>query len=156
MGMMFYDYEFETEEYQNAWRCISNNTFQSMELYYRKQFSMPRLLSYFKKTFQIAPITLKNSTEDKHYQYKLLAIYLLTKYSKTEFEVIAKEFHTSLDTINLISSNNTYMTSFKDDIKLFFKQFEDDFLMDRKSSLAFKESVELAISRQSNVEEDII
>jgi len=156
MGMMFYDYEFETEKYQNAWRCISNNTFQSMELYYRKQFSMPRLLSYFKKTFKIAPITLKKSTDDKLYKYKLLGIYLLTKYSNTEFEVIAKEFNTSLETINLISSNNTYVTTFQDDIKLFFKQFEDDFLIDRKSSLAFKESVELAISRQSNVEEDII
>ena len=110
----------------------------------------------FKKAFRIAPITLKKSTDDKLYKYKLLGIYLLTKYSNTEFEVIAKEFNTSLETIYLISSNNTYMTSFQDDIKLFFKQFEDDFLIDRKSSLAFKESVELAISRQSNVEEAII
>ena len=156
MGMMFYDYEFETEEYQNTWRCISNNTFQSMELYYRKQFSISRLLSYFKKAFRIAPITLKNSTDDTLYKHKLLGIYLLTKYSNAEFEILAKEFNTSLETINLIASNNTYMTTFQDDIKLFFKQFEDDFLIDRKSSLAFKESVELAISRQSNVEEDII
>ena len=156
MGMMLYDYEFEGVECQNTWRCISNNTFQNIELYYRKQFSMPRLLSYFKKAFKIAPITLKRSTDDKLYKYKLLGIYLLTKYSNTEFEVIAKEFNTSFETINLISSNKTYMTTFQDDIKLFFKQFEDDFLMDRKSSLAFKESVELAVSRQSNVERDII
>ena len=156
MGMMFYDYEFEGIEYQNTWRCISSNTFENMELYYRKQFSMQRLLSYSKKAFGITPITLKNSTDDILYKHKLLGIYLLVKYSNEEFEVIAKEFNTSLETIILVSTNNTYMTTFQDNIKLFFKQFEDDFLMDRKSSLAFKESMELAISRQSNVEEDII
>jgi len=116
-----------------------------MELYYRKQFSMQRLLSYYKKTFKITPITLKTSHQDKHYKHKLLAIYLLTKYSKEEFELIAKEFHTSLQTIHLIATNNTYKTTFQDEIKLFFKQLEENFLIERKSSLAFQESIELAL-----------
>ncbi len=156
MDCTFYNYEFRSEEYNNRWRCILSNKFNSMELYYRKQFSMQRLLSHYKKAFKIAPITLKTSHKDKHYKHKLLAIYLLTKYSKEEFELIAKEFHTSLQTIHLIAANNTYKTTFEDDIKLFFKQFEDDYLVDRKSSLAFKESVELASSRQPNVKKDII
>jgi len=101
MGMMFYDYEFKSEEYQNTWRCISTNIFKSMELYYRKQFSMHQLLRYFKKAFGITPITLKNGTDDKCYKHKLLAIYLLTKYSDEEFEVIASEFNTSVETISL-------------------------------------------------------
>ena len=142
MGMMFYDYEFNSVKYQDAWECILKYRFESMELYYRKQFSMSRLLSHFKKAFKIAPITIKNSTEKALYKHKTLAIYLLTKYSKEEFKVISKEFHISLETINQISSNNTY---FQDEIKLFFKQFEDDFLMERKSSLAFQESIEKAL-----------
>jgi len=36
------------------------------------------------------------------------------------------------------------------------EEFEDDYLSDKKSLLAFKESVELAISKQSNVKEDIL
>jgi len=35
-----------------------------LELYYRKQFDMYRLLSYFKKAFNIATITLKNSSSN--------------------------------------------------------------------------------------------
>jgi len=147
----FYDYTFESIDKQNAWRCILNNTFESMELYYRKQFSMPKLLSYFKKAFRITSITLKKSTDDALYKHKLLGIYLLVKYSQEEFEIIAKEFNTSLETINLISSNNIYRITYRDEIRVFFKQFENDYLIDRKSSLAFQESVELAISRQSNV-----
>jgi len=145
MGIMFYDYEFNSAKYQNAWECILKHRFESMELYYRKQFSMSRLLSHFKKAFKIAPITIKNSTEKALYKHKTLAIYLLTKYSKDEFKVISKGFHISLETIKQISSNSTYRTTFQDEIKLFFKQFEDDFLMERKSSLAFQESIEKAL-----------
>jgi len=150
--MIDYDYKFKTQKYQNSWRCIQTHTFENMELYFRKQFSTQRLLSNFRKTFNIAPITLKNSTEDKHYRYKLLAIYLLTKYSKESFENIAIEFKISIETVILIFSNNTYQMTFNDEIKLFFKQLEEDYLYDRKSTLALQERLEIAISRQSNVE----
>lgn len=140
--MIFYDYTFKTEKYQNSWRCILSNTYENMELYYRKQMSMKQLLSTFRKAFRIPPITIKNSEEDKYYKYKLLAIYLLTKYSKEEFEHIAKEFNISILTVNLIFVNNTYMTTFQDDIKSFFKQLEEGYLLERKTSLAFSESTQ--------------
>jgi len=148
MGCLYYDYRFETEEYNNTWRCITTHTFENMELYFRKQFSMNRLLSHFTKAFHIAPITLKNSKEDKHYEKKMLAIYLLCKYSKESFEMIAKEFHISVDTVEMIATNNTFKINFENDINLFFKQFEDDYLEDKKSALAFKEDV---FSRNSKV-----
>jgi len=135
MGIMYYDYEFKSEKTQNSWRCLLSHTFENMELYYRKQFSMTGLLSYFKKSFGIAPITLKNSNENKIYKHRLLAIHLLTKYSKEDFTTIAKEFHISEDTVKLIFANNTYKQVFQDDVKLFFKQFEEDYLIERKSSL---------------------
>ena len=141
MDSLYYAYHFKTEKYNNSWRCITTHTFENMELYFRKQFSMNRLLSYFRKAFHIAPVTLKNSTEDKYYEKKMLAIYLLCKYSKESFQMIAEEFHISVETVILISANSTCRTSFQDKIKLFFKQFEDDYLEDRKSSLAFRESV---------------
>ena len=141
MGMMYYDYNFKNEANQNTWRCITSKTFENMELYYRKQLFMIRILSYFRKAFKIAPITLKTSTDNKHYKYKLLAIYLLTKYSSEEFETIAKEFNISVDTVMLIDANKTYATTFQDEIKLFFKQFEDDYLLSRKASLSFQEDV---------------
>ena len=131
-----YDYEFKSKEYQDNWESILNNRFESMELYYRKQFSMQKLLSYFKIAFEITAITLKKNTDDNLYRYKLLAIYLLSKYSNEDFEVIAKEFNISLITVNLIDGNNTYSLVFKDEIKL----FEDDYLIEKKESLALKES----------------
>ncbi len=125
-----YDYEFKSKEYQDNWESILNNRFESMELYYRKQFSMQKLLSYFKIAFEITAITLKKNTDDNLYRYKLLAIYLLSKYSNEDFEVIAKEFNISLITVNLIDGNNTYSLVFKDEIKL----FEDDYLIEKKES----------------------
>jgi len=145
MGMIFYDYEFKSEEFQNAWRCITSNTFKNMELHYRKQFSMSRLLSYFRKAFKVAPITLKNSIDNKHYTKKLLAIYLLIKYSNEKYEVIAEEFHISLDTVILISSNTLYKTTFQDEIKLFFKQFEDTYFENQKTLLALRETIKLDV-----------
>jgi hypothetical protein len=142
MGMMYHDYKFKSEEFQNSWRCLTTHTFENMELYFRKQFSMTRLLSHFKKSFGIAPITLKNSTNDDMYKNRFLAIYLLTKYSKEDFTTIAKEFHISEDTVKLIFANDTYKQVFQDDVKLFFKQFEEDYLIERKSSLAFNENMQ--------------
>ena len=141
MGCIYYDYQFKTEEFNNSWRCIKTHTFENMELYYRKQFSMNRVLSYFKKAFYIAPITLKNSQKDEHYEKKMLAIYLLGKYSKESSQTIAEEFHISIETVELIFTNSAYKTNFQNEIKLFFKQFEDDYLEERKSSLAFREEI---------------
>lgn len=138
---MFWEYEFKTQEYQNSWRCLTNNTFENMELYYRKQLTMQQILIYFRKAFGIAPITLKESNKDKHYKHKLLALYLLTKYSKETFAVIASEFKISLDTVFLINSNNLYKKAFHDEIKLFFKQFEDNYLLQRKASLGRCETI---------------
>ena len=117
-----------------------------MELYYRKQLSIRSVLSHFKKAFNIAPITLKTSKKDEHYRYKLLALYLLSKYSDAKFEDIASEFKTSVKTVNLISSTELYVFIFQKDIKFYFKSFEVDFLEDRKSSLAFQESIMQKIS----------
>jgi len=141
MGCIYYDYEFKTAECKNTWKCLKNNTFENMELYYRKQMSMSGVMSIFRKTFKIAPVTIKNTTEDKYYKYKILAIYLLTQYSQEKFEIIAKEFHVSLETIQLIATNKSYALSFKDNIKSFFKTIEDDYLCERKSVLAFSEEL---------------
>lgn len=139
---MFYNHTFKSDKYIKTWQCIVSNTFENMELFYRKQFTMQRLLSYYRKAFHIAPITLKNCTDDRYYEKKLLAIYLLTKYSNEDFESIANEFHISEETVILIYSNDIYETSFKDEIKLFFKQFEIGFLEDRHASLALQENIE--------------
>jgi len=146
MGMIYYNYEFKTKEYQEKWKCLTTYTFENMELYYRKQLSIRSVLSHFKKAFNIAPITLKTSKKDEHYRYKLLALYLLSKYSDAKFEDIASEFKTSVKTVNLISSTELYVFIFQKDIKFYFKSFEVDFLEDRKSSLAFQESIMQKIS----------
>ena len=141
MGCLYHDYRFQTEEYNNTWRCITTYTFENMELYFRKQFSMNRLLSHFTKAFHIAPITLKDSQKNEHYEKKMLAIYLLGKYSKESSQTIAEEFYISIETVELIFTNSAYKTNFQDKIKLFFKQFEADYLADRKSSLAFQDEI---------------
>jgi len=141
MGMMYYDYEFKTKEYQDRWECLRTHTFENMELYYRKQLSIRSVLSHFRKAFKIAPITLKTSKKSEHYRYKLLALYLLSKYSDAKFEDIASEFKTSIKTVNLISSTELYVFTFQKDIRFYFKSFEVYFLEERKSSLAFQESI---------------
>jgi len=146
MLMELYDYEFKTIHHQQKWDCIISNTFENMELYYRKQFSMQRLLSYFRKAFHITPAIIKSTNEESLYSKKLLAIYLLAKYSKESFEVIAKEFSISVDTVSFISINRALSSLYRDEIKLFFRQFEEDYLYDRKTSLAFVESMERGLN----------
>ena len=139
--MIYYDYKFKTKEFQDNWNSILTDTFEKMKLHYVKSFSMRALLSHFKKSFGITPITIKNSIKDEHKRYRILAIYLLTKYSNEDFSLIANEFHMSLESVNEISSNKEHENNFKDDIKLFFKEFEDDFIMEQKSTLSFQEDM---------------
>jgi len=150
--MIYYNYEFKTKEYQERWRDLLTHTFENMELYYRKQLSMRSLLSHFRKAFKIAPITLKTSKKDEHYKDKLFALYLLTKYSNTSFKEIADEFFISVKTVESISSNEFYALTFQDDIRFYFKSFEMDYLEERRSSLAFQESV---IQKMSIIEKNI-
>jgi len=147
---------FKSEEFQNSWRCIMYNTFENMELYYRKQFSMKELVYYYEKAFSIPWRALTVEQLDSLHEEKLLTIYLLTHYSKEDFKIIANEFHISLGTVNILYTNRIFRTTFQDDIKLFFKQFESDYLNEKQSLLEWKEFYEIPLSRQSNAEEDII
>jgi len=146
MGMMYYDYEFKTKEYQDRWKCLTTHTFENMDLYYRKQLSIRSALSHFRKAFKIAPITLKTSKKDEYYRYKLLALYILSKYSNAKFDEIASEFCILTQTVESISENELYKLTFKDNINFYFKSFEVDFLEERKSFLAFQESIMQKIS----------
>jgi len=138
--MIYYDYNFKTKEYQDIWNSILENRFESMEFYFRKQFSMQRLLSYFKKAFSITPVTIKTSTKNEHKKYRILAIYFLVKYSKEDFKYIAEQFHMALNDFENINLDKKYRLIFEEDIKLFFKELEENFLYDRRSTLAFSES----------------
>jgi hypothetical protein len=148
MGMMYANYRFKNVENQKIWQCIYQNTFESMELYYRKQFNMRQLLSNFRKAFHIAPVTLKNSQKQEHLRLQNLAIYLLTKYSKESHTTISKEFKVSMETVNQLSSDNKYQRIFQDDIKMFFKNFEDSYLLERKSSMAFSEEMLIIFDKE--------
>ena len=131
MGL-YHNQNLKSQTSQDMWNVVMAHRFETMELYYRKQFSMGRVLSIFRKAFKIAPITLKNSkSDDKNYTKKLFALYLLTKYSKNSFEEIATEFHISVDDLTQISSKKFDIK----DIKLFFKSFENEYLEDVRSSL---------------------
>ena len=141
--MIFYDYVFKTTKFQQKWNNIISYTFENMELYYRKQLSMQRLLSYFRRAFHITPTTIKRSNDEKLFSKKLLAIYLLTKYSNESFEDIAKEFYISLETLEFIAKNRALSSLYIDDIRLFFKQFEEDYIYEMKALLAFEEKLSL-------------
>jgi len=65
-------------------------------------------------------------------------------------EEIAKEFHTSIHNVHLIASSKRYITSNQEQIKWFFKQIEDDYLEERKSSFAFFESIEIKFNIECN------
>lgn len=158
MGRLGYGWgnTFTSIEYQNSWRCIVCNTFEHMELYYRKRLSKQELFSAFEKAFTMPESAIVAGGASNVYEYKLLAIYLLTKYSKEDFKIIADEFNISLETVNLIHSNNTFKTNYQDDIKLFFDQFASSFLTKKKESMEWKYFWEGPLLRQSNVEEDIM
>ena len=156
MQSWFSEYEFKSEECKTSWSWIEIYSYENMELRYSKYFFMQTLLIYFRKAFKIAPITLKNNTESKYSKYRYLVIYILTKYSQESFDEISKEFYISVERVKQISLDYRYKTNHLDDIKLFFKQFENEYLLARKDTLALQEIEMLNQSRQDNVKKDIL
>ncbi len=52
-----------------------------MQKYYKNRMSLNGILSIFKKVFHITPITLKTDLSENKRYLRILAIYLLLKYS---------------------------------------------------------------------------
>lgn len=154
--MINYDYQFKTQKYQSKWRDILENTFTHMEHTYRKNKDLPMsgVLSRFKKVFGITPKTLKDSTDNALYRYKMLAIYLLVKYSKESFETIAREFHITVETVEEIDSNEMYFKLFEEEIKKYFNSFKEDYLLNLRSVLAFEEQAEIIIENKKANKKD--
>jgi len=141
--MLFHDYAFKTDEYQCRWRCIRSYTFENMELFYRKQLSIQSVLIRFKKTFGITPQTIKKRTDRSICRRKLLAIYLLAKYSKADFSIIAETMHVEEKMVERLYRDKRYEKSFREATKRFFRQFEEDFITMRRCQLAMAERLTL-------------
>ena len=154
--MINYDYQFKTQKYQSKWRDILENTFTHIECDYRKNKDLliSGVLSRFKKVFGITPKTLKDSTDNALYRYKMLAIYLLVKYSKESFETIAREFHITVETVEEIDSNEMYFKLFEEEIKKYFNSFKEDYLLNLRSVLAFEEQAEIIIENKKANKKD--
>ena len=81
MGLMYYDYEFKSLKYQELWKNELEDTISNMQKYYKNRMSLNGILSRFKKVFHITPITLKTDLSENKRYLRILAIYLLLKYS---------------------------------------------------------------------------
>ena len=81
MGLIYYNYEFKSSKYQELWKDELENTISNMQKYYKNRMSLNGILSIFKKVFHITPITLKTDLSENKRYLRILAIYLLLKYS---------------------------------------------------------------------------
>ena len=81
MGLIYYNYEFKSSKYQELWKDELENTISNMQKYYKNRMSLNGILSRFKKVFHITPITLKTDLSENKRYLRILAIYLLLKYS---------------------------------------------------------------------------
>ena len=138
MGLMYYDYEFKSLKYQELWKNELEDTISNMQKYYKNRISLNGILSIFKKVFNITPITLKSDLSLNKRYLRTLAIYLLLEYSFEEKEKIAHEFQ--MNPNELVQFENIDV-GFANDIKTFFEYFKNDYLIERKSNLAFHEEI---------------
>ena len=138
MGLMYYDYEFKSLKYQELWKNELEDTISNMQKYYKNRISLNGILSIFKKVFHITPITLKSDLSLNKRYLRRLAIYLLLEYSFEEKEKIAHEFQ--MNPNELVQFENIDV-GFSNDIKTFFEYFKNDYLIERKSNLAFREEI---------------
>ena len=143
MGLIYYSYEFKSPKYQELWKDELENTIYNMQKYYKNRMSLNGILSRFKKVFHITPITLKTDLSLNKRYLRRLAIYLLLTYSFEEKEKIALEFQISLNELEQFQNIDI---DFKNDIKTFFDYFKNDYLLERKSNLAFQEEISLNLT----------
>lgn len=143
MGLIYYNYEFKSPKYQELWKDELENTIFNMQKYYKNRMSLNAILSIFKKVFHITPITLKTDLSLNKRYLRRLAIYLLLTYSFEEKEKIALEFQISLNELEQFQNIDI---DFKNDIKTFFEYFKNDYLIERKSNLAFQEEISLNLT----------
>ena len=143
MGLIYYNYEFKSPKYQELWKDELENTIYNMQKYYKNRMSLNGILSRFKKVFHITPITLKTDLSSNRSYLRRLAIYLLLTYSFEEKEKIALEFQISLNELEQFENIDI---GFTNDIKTFFEYFKNDYLLERKSNLAFQEEISLNLT----------
>ena len=143
MGLMYYDYEFKSLKYQELWKDELEDTISNMQKYYKNRISLNGILSIFKKVFHITPITLKSDLSLNKRYLRRLAIYLLLTYSFEEKEKIVLEFQISLNELEQFENIDI---GFTNDIKTFFEYFKNDYLLERKSNLAFQEEISLNLT----------
>ena len=143
MGLIYYNYEFKSSKYQELWKDELENTISNMQKYYKNRMSLNAILSIFKKVFHITPITLKTDLSLNKRYLRRLAIYLLLTYSFEEKEKIALEFQISLNELEQFENIDI---GFTNDIKTFFDYFKNDYLLERKSNLAFQEEISLNLT----------
>jgi len=143
MGLIYYNYEFKSSKYQELWKDELENTISNMQKYYKNRMSLNAILSIFKKVFHITPLTLKTDLSLNKRYLRTLAIYLLLEYSFEEKEKIALEFQISLNELEQFENIDI---GFTNDIKTFFEYFKNDYLLERKSNLAFQEEISLNLT----------
>ncbi len=143
MGLIYYNYEFKSPKYQELWKDELENTISNLQKYYKNRMSLNAILSIFKKVFHITPITLKTDLSLNKRYLRRLAIYLLLTYSFEEKEKIALEFQISLNELEQFENIDI---GFTNDIKTFFDYFKNDYLLERKSNLAFQEEISLNLT----------
>ena len=140
MGLLYLDYEFKSPKYKKLWENELENTISNMQRYYKNRMSLNKILSIFKKVFHITPITLKTDLSQNRRYLRTLVIYLLLEYSFEEKEKIVHEFQITLN--ELVQFENIDI-DFTNDINAFFEYFKNDYLIERKSNLAFQEEISL-------------
>ena len=143
MGLIYYDYEFKSSEYQELWKDELENSISNMQKYYKNRMSLNAILSIFKKVFNLTPITLKTDLSENKRYLRTLAIYLLLEYSFEKRKKIALEFQISL---NELEQFDNIDVDFTHDIKTCFEYFKNEYLLERKSNLAFQEEISLNLT----------
>ena len=139
--MIYYDFKFESQKYQELWEDELQNTIQNMQTYYKNRLSMNRILSIFKKVFHVIPITLKTDKSPEMEYFRTLALYILVQYSSESKKEIAKEFQINPNELEYFDKTESINMKMLTDTKTFFEYFKKDYLIERKSTLAFQEEM---------------
>lgn len=132
---LFDDYVFQTDEYKKRWQSLLDNRFKYMKQHYKNKLPDVRIMILFRRAFSITPKAIKEASDSPVSREKLVAIYLMVKYSKEPFSNIAEDFHVSVDTVTMIGRQKTY----EEDEQKFLQELEDGFLATQKRNYALEE-----------------
>lgn len=148
MGCMYYDYEFQTDEFKEQYLDFLQHADEEIQLSYGKNASMLQILRIYKKVFGITPISLRSRNDKEVIEHRNFVLYLLLYFSKESSTSITEYLNVSEEFLQTLRDDNSLHEIYKEKTKLFFDLNKAEYIFNKRSQFAMAEEISMALKKR--------